>query len=160
MKGYVEGAQPAPAGVDPDMVILVEGEPGFATGPGRTEPYDSDVHPPDEHPPRRGRRRGSCRCARPEIPGAVPPAVPGSSEVSGVDGQEGSRQGPEPEMAETGPALREHRPRILTTAFEGGRTGCGPGRPGLRVLCKHGHPQLVIQTQCTVGQPGPPSISP
>lgn len=127
MKGYVEGAQPTPAGVDPDMVILVEGEPGSATEPGKTEPYDSGVHPPDD-----GEGAEVPADAQdPKSPEAVPPAVPGSSEVSGVDGQEGSRQGPEPEMAGTGPALHGAPAENPHTAFEGGRTGCGPGRPGL-----------------------------
>ena len=213
MKGYVEGAQPTPAGVDPDMVILVEGEPGSATEPGRTEPYDSGVRPPDERPPddeegAEGTEGAEVETAEPEgrapdetqkppegavegepaepetppdhdetqhdtdrdedrattdreesevpvdpeaaeapalpegaevpadaedpeSPDAVPPAVPGSSEVSGVDGQEGSRQGPEPEIAGTGPALHGAPAENPHTAFEGGRTGCGPGRPGL-----------------------------
>ena len=111
MKGYVEGAQSTPDGVDPDMVILVEGGPGpappQAPGPddaGGTPPYGADdadaasgpeegdggTAPETDKTP----KRSDGKAEGPPDEGAQPPDEPEVPESGdGSDGGEGPEEG-------------------------------------------------------------------
>ncbi len=63
MKGYVEGSQSTPGGVDTDMIILVEAEAGPPTVPAGPDSDESSTYPPD------GDEDVDAEMAEPEGPG-------------------------------------------------------------------------------------------